>query len=103
MPRVALVTGSSRGLGAAIAARLAQDGLAVAVNARRGAERAVADAIGGEAFTADVTSERDVTQLVSVFHQNDAFGREIATVVSDGTKTERKFSVWDELLEEITA
>src|ERR1700728_3087547 len=33
---VALVTGSSRGLGAVIARRLARDGLAVAVNGRRG-------------------------------------------------------------------
>ena len=57
--RVALVTGSSRGLGSTIAARLALDGMAVAVNGVRGDGRAleVAGTIrahGGiaEAFTA---------------------------------------------------
>ena len=71
-PRVALVTGSSRGLGAAIARRLARDGLAVAVNARRGgadAEAVVATirADGGlaEHFAADVTDEGAVAELVS--------------------------------------
>jgi 3-oxoacyl-[acyl-carrier protein] reductase len=70
--RVALVTGSSRGLGAAIARRLAQDGLAVAVNAQRGDELAgeVARSIRGdggtaEAFGADITDEQQVAELVA--------------------------------------
>jgi 3-oxoacyl-[acyl-carrier protein] reductase len=69
--RVALVTGSSRGLGSAIALRLGRDGLAVAVNDRHGGAHAreVVAAIrddGGvaDAFAADVTDERQVAELV---------------------------------------
>ena len=69
---MALVTGSSQGLGAVIARRLAQDGLAVAVNGRRGDEQAgeVVRSIRGDggtadAFYADVTDEQQVSELVA--------------------------------------
>jgi 3-oxoacyl-[acyl-carrier protein] reductase len=70
--RVAVVSGSSRGLGSAIARRLARDGLAVAVNGRPGdaTAEAVAQSIrdaGGTAaaFLADVTDEAQAAGLVA--------------------------------------
>ncbi len=77
--RVALVTGSSQGLGAVIARRLARDGAAVAVNGRPGDDRvaAVSRSIGdnggvAEGFCADVTDEDQVAGLIAAI--TDRFG-----------------------------
>src|SRR5689334_6856052 len=56
--RVAIVTGASRGIGAAIARTLAKNGLQVALVARSGdAIEALARELGGIAVTADVTAK----------------------------------------------
>jgi 3-oxoacyl-[acyl-carrier protein] reductase len=75
--RVALVSGSSRGLGRHIAVRLAQDGLAVAVNGRHddGLAAEVAGEIRGQgavadSFSGDVTDEGQVGELVAAVQRD---------------------------------
>jgi NAD(P)-dependent dehydrogenase (short-subunit alcohol dehydrogenase family) len=74
--RVGLVTGAGGGIGRAIARRLAQEGMAVAVLDRDGtAAQVVAAEIGGLAVPADVVSPEEVAGVVDAvlarFHQID--------------------------------
>jgi 3-oxoacyl-[acyl-carrier protein] reductase len=87
--RVAIVTGASRGIGRAIALRLAEDGLAVVVNyaGNEAAARETVEAIhaaGGAAVASrgDVGKPEDVERLFA--EAQSAFGRVDAVVNSAG-------------------
>jgi 3-oxoacyl-[acyl-carrier protein] reductase len=74
--KVALVTGASRGLGQAIALRLAKDGMMVAVHYGKNqaaAEEVVAkiESLGGEAFAVQAEIS-EVTSIKAMYEQLDA-------------------------------
>ncbi|MEO8429475.1 MAG: glucose 1-dehydrogenase [Verrucomicrobiota bacterium] len=78
--KIAIVTGASKGIGAAIAKRLAAEGAAVAVNyssSKTGADKVVAEitSAGGKAVAiqADVAKQADIDRLFA--ETKKAFGR----------------------------
>jgi NAD(P)-dependent dehydrogenase (short-subunit alcohol dehydrogenase family) len=93
--RTALITGAARGIGLAIAERLARDGARVAlVDRDTAAVEAAAKRLGGDAFavTADVTRPTDVDRTVSAVLER--WGR-LDVVVNNAGITGRSYPIWE--------
>ncbi len=95
--KVVLVTGGSRGIGAAIAKAFAEAGATVAINYRRSRAEAsaVAASIGGAAIKGDVSlhAEKLVTEVVRRFGRLDV-------LVNNAGHSER--AIWTDDLQAIT-
>jgi NAD(P)-dependent dehydrogenase (short-subunit alcohol dehydrogenase family) len=63
--QVAIVTGGAKGIGKAIADRLAKDGMRIVIADLQGAEEAAAAYPGGVGLTIDVASELDVERMAA--------------------------------------
>jgi 3-oxoacyl-[acyl-carrier protein] reductase len=98
--KTALVTGSSRGIGAAVARELARAGAAVVVGYRSGAEEAAAitSELGGRAVQADVSNADDAKRLVEEAGELDVLVNN-AGITRDGVLARMTDDDWRSVLE----
>ena len=98
--KTALVTGGSRGIGAAVARELAQAGATVVVGYRSGAEEAeaIASEIGGRAVQADVSNVDDAKRLVEEAGELDVLVNN-AGITRDGVLARMTDDDWRSVLE----
>jgi 3-oxoacyl-[acyl-carrier protein] reductase len=103
--RVALVTGASRGIGAAIAATLARDGAHVVgldVPALADDLNAVTAALGGSALTLDITAEdapATIAEHLRATHQGVDVVVHNAGITRDKTLGRMSGELWDSVIE----
>jgi 3-oxoacyl-[acyl-carrier protein] reductase len=100
--RTALVTGASRGIGAAIAATLGRDGAKVVGLDVQQAEadlRAVVEALGGEALPLDITADDAAAQIAAHFTDGVDVVVHNAGVTRDRTIAKMPEDRWTGLME----
>jgi 3-oxoacyl-[acyl-carrier protein] reductase len=98
--KTALVTGGSRGIGAAVARELTRAGAAVVVGYRSGAEEAaaIASELGGRAVQADVSNADDAKRLVEEAGELDVLVNN-AGITRDGVLARMTDDDWRSVLE----
>jgi 3-oxoacyl-[acyl-carrier protein] reductase len=98
--KTALVTGGSRGIGAAIAQELAHAGAGVVVGYRSGSDEAnaVAESIGGRAVQADVSTAEGAKQLIEGAGDVDILVNN-AGITRDGVLARMSDDDWDAVLD----
>ncbi|HVM57065.1 MAG TPA: 3-oxoacyl-[acyl-carrier-protein] reductase [Gaiellaceae bacterium] len=97
--KTALVTGASRGIGAAVARELAQAGAAVVIGYRAGQQEAeeLAAEIGARAVQADVSSAAEAQRLVEAAGDLDILVNN-AGVTRDGLLARMSDEDWDDVI-----
>jgi 3-oxoacyl-[acyl-carrier protein] reductase len=98
--KTALVTGGSRGIGAAVARELAEAGATVVVGCRSGVEEAaaIASELGGRAVQADVSNAADAKRLVEEAGDLDVLVNN-AGITRDGVLARMTDDDWRSVLE----